>query len=77
MSKKFSKNHAKYYELLRLLKITERKSKPKILIFSEFKLQEYLLPKERVVHSKTKIMNKIKLSPNIVPFAFFLSKFWS
>ena len=75
MYKKFSeKKHAKHYELLRLLKLKESKSKRKILFYTEFKLQEYLLLEERV-HSETKIMNKIKLDPNIVPFAFFLSIF--
>ena len=37
------------------------------------KAQVYLLFKERV-HSEMKISDKIKLDPNIMPFAFFFSK---
>ena len=62
--KKLVKKHAKNYELRRLLKIKENKSKLKNLFYSELKLQDYLLLKNmNACQAKALFKFRVKMAP--------------
>ena len=58
------KKHAKRSEFLRLLKIKESKSKMKNLLYSEFKLQDYLLLKNmNTCQAKALFKFRVRMAP--------------
>ena len=62
--KNLVKKHAKCYEFLRLLKIKESKSKMKNLLYTEFKLQDYLLLRNmNISEAKAHFKFRVRMAP--------------